>query len=103
MGFNISGVNNGTLISAGLPGNALGDMSAYGVLVTRLKANNNKFKSQGIKCTVAWTATDGLVYPPTASLEPGLGCRGVNIVGTTHFTIITDARTVQAAIQLFRS
>jgi triacylglycerol esterase/lipase EstA (alpha/beta hydrolase family) len=101
--FNISGVNNGTLISAGLPGNALGDMGTTSILVNRLKANNSKFKSQGIKCTVAWTATDGLVYPPTASQEPGLGCRSVNVVGTTHFTIIMDPRTVQAAVQLFRS
>src|SRR4051812_32703125 len=61
--FNISGVNNGTLISAGIPGNALGDMGTTSVLVNRLKANNAKFREQGIKCTVAWTATDGLVYP----------------------------------------
>jgi triacylglycerol lipase len=101
--FNISGVNNGTAISAGLPGNAIGDMGITSVLVNRLKANNSKFKEQGIKCTVAYTDTDGLVYPPTASLEPGLGCRSVNVVGTTHFTIIMDPRTVQAAVQLFRS
>jgi hypothetical protein len=101
--FNISGVNNGTAISAGLPGNALGDMGITSVLVNTLRANNNRFKQQGIKCTVAYTLTDGLVYPPTQSLEPGLGCRSVNVVGTTHFTIIMDPRTVQAAVQLFRS
>jgi triacylglycerol lipase len=101
--FNISGVNNGTLISAGLPGNALGDMGTTSVLVNRLKANNSVFKQQNIRCTVAYTDTDGLVYPPTASLEPTLGCNSVNVFGTTHFTIIMDTRTVQAAIRLFNS
>jgi triacylglycerol lipase len=98
--FNISGVNNGTLISAGIPGTALGDMGTTSVIVNRLKAENGIFRQQGIKCTVAWTATDGLVYPPTASLEPSLGCGSVNVVGANHFTIISDPRTVAAAIQL---
>jgi triacylglycerol esterase/lipase EstA (alpha/beta hydrolase family) len=101
--FNISGVNNGTLISAGIPGNALGDMGTTSLLVNRLKANNDKFRSQNIKCHVAYTLTDGLVYPPTASLEPQLGCGSTNVAGSTHFTIIMDPRTVQAAIRLFNS
>jgi triacylglycerol lipase len=100
--FNISGVNNGTAISAGLPGNALGDMGITSVLVNRLKAANGQFRSQGIKCHVAYTLTDGLVYPPTASLEPGLGCGSTNVAGSTHFTIIMDPRTVAAAAALFR-
>jgi triacylglycerol lipase len=98
--FNISGVNNGTLISAGLPGTALGDMGVTSPLVTRLRSENSIFRAQGIKCTVAWTATDGLVYPPTQSLEPGLGCGSVSVVGANHFTIISDPRTAAAAIQL---
>jgi hypothetical protein len=101
--FNISGVNNGTAISAGLPGNAIGDMGITSLLVNRVKANNSKFQAQGIKCAVAYTLTDGLVYPPTQSLEPSLGCRSHNIAGSTHFTIIMDPRTVAAAVQLFKS
>jgi triacylglycerol esterase/lipase EstA (alpha/beta hydrolase family) len=101
--FNISGVNNGTLISAGIPGTALGDMGTTSLLVNRLKANNATFRQQGIKCSVAWTSTDGLVYPASASQEPSLGCQSHNILGTTHFTIIMDARTVNYAVSLFRS
>ena len=78
-------------------------MGITSVLVNRLKANNAKFREQYIKCHVAYTLTDGLVYPPTASLEPQLGCGSTNVVGTTHFTIIMDPRTVQAAIRLFNS
>lgn len=101
--FDISGVNNGTLISGGIPGSALGDMSPTSPLVTRLKAGNAQFRAQGIKCRVAYTLTDGLVYPPTASLEPGLGCSSVMSVGTTHFTILVDPVVIQSALQLLNT
>jgi hypothetical protein len=89
---NVAGAQNGTAVANFCFDPACTDMRPGSTLVRRLQAaDDDAIASQGVKVQVHWTQTDGVISPPTNSLETY--ARNIELTGVNHLNI-SDSRQV---------